>query len=310
VIPHNTVGRFYALFRMIDAAAGFIFNRYIFGYAETETGRKWIYISMGVLYLVAFTLMCTQVKEGQYPPPAPLPPGTRWSRIKSAVRIYVHECYSLRFFWWLYLGNALYRASDVMINNLGTLLARDIGMSVADAGKVFSWVSIAGLVLYWPLGWLSDKIHATRLAAISAAMTFVVFALSIWLVRGPVTFWLFTLLWAIAWLGYISACVPLMLLILPKDRYGQFASANAVLYAAALMAANYGGGYFVDKFGPLGFINHGQSGYSAIYWWSAACAGLSFICLLLLYRGWKFYGGAAYVPPVPALPPPEQLATA
>jgi Na+/melibiose symporter-like transporter len=298
VVPVVMVGRFYALFRVVDAAAGFVFNRYVLGYADNPTTRKWIYISMGIVFLLAFILMCWQVKEGDYPPPEPLGGGTAWQRLAAAIRVYTRECFSIPLYLWLFLGNALYRASEVSVFNFQLLLAKDIGMSLNATGKLLGWVSLAGVILYWPLGWLTDKIQATRLAILSAAMTAIVMILSIWLVRGPTSFSILTLLWTIAWLAYISAVVPLMLYILPRDRYGQFCSANAIFYAIALMVANYGGGLFIDRFGSLWIIRQGTSPYLAIFWWGAACSTLSLFCLVMVYRGWQRHGGRLhYIPP-------------
>ncbi len=52
-------------------------------------------------------------------------------------------------------GRHFYGAANVAIFTFRLLLAKDLGMSLNDAGKLLGWVSGAGVILYWPLGWLS-----------------------------------------------------------------------------------------------------------------------------------------------------------
>ena len=68
VVPSHLLSRFLALFRAVGTLAGFVFNRYVFGMAESHT--RHIFISAALLYGVGFLLMCWRVKEGEYPAPA------------------------------------------------------------------------------------------------------------------------------------------------------------------------------------------------------------------------------------------------
>ena len=301
VVPQAVIGRFYALFRIVDAAAGYLFNSYVLGHADNPLTRKWIYVTMGVLYLVAFILMCWNVKEGEYPPPTPLGNGSWYERTLAAVRVYIRECFSVKLFWWMFLGNAFYRAAEVSIFTFQPLLAKDLGMTLGRAGQILGWATAVGVILYGPLGWLCDKIHAMNLVLISAVLTFILMLLSIFFTRGDTSFAILTLAWTVAWLGYISGIVPLTLAIFPRERYGQISSANAMVYAAAMMIASYGGGLFIDRFGPTTLINQGVSGYIAVYWCGALCAGIGLFFFILMYVEWQRRGGQEYyVPPDPS----------
>lgn len=298
VVPATVIGRFYSLFRVVAAAAGFVFNRYILGFADHPASRQWIFISMSVIYLIAIIVMCWRVREGDYPPPEPLGGGNWLQRTISAIRVYASECFTVPLFWWLFLANAFYSATEANIVNFQLLLAKDIGLSLDQAGKILGWILFAGVVLYWPLGWVADKIHAIRLAVLAAIMTSMVMLASMLFLRNAFSFSVLTLLWSISCIAYLSAVVPMMLYILPRDRYGQFSSANAMLTAIALMLANYFGGLFIDRFGSLSIIQQRVSPYLAVYWWGAVCSMVSVLCLIMVYRGWQRRGGhSGYVPP-------------
>jgi MFS family permease len=287
VVPQKVIGRFYALFRIVDAGAGYVFNSYLLGYADNPLTRKWIYVSMGILYLVAFILMCWNVKEGEYPPPEPLGEGSWIDRTIAAIRVYIRDCFSVRLFWWMFLGNAFYRATEVSIFNFQLLLAKDLGMTLDRAGQILGWTTMAGVILYGPLGWLCDKIHAMRLVLISAVMTFALMILSIFFTKGETSFAILTLTWTVAWLAYISGIVPLTLAIFPREQYGQISSANAMVYAAAMMVASYGGGLFIDWVGSSTLISQGVSPYVGVFWCGSLCSGLGLFFFMLMYAEWR-----------------------
>jgi len=296
VVPHNVIGRFYGFFRLVAAAGGFVFNRYVLRYAESSDTRRWIYFAMGMTWFVCFMLMCLRVKEGQYPAIAPVKKESILSRFLGAIRTYLRECFRIRFYWWLYLASSCYTVATVAILTFRLLLARDLGMDLKEAGDLISWVFLAGVVLYVPLGWLADRVHPLRLNMVGVGLTFVVLAFSSVMVRTPATFSVFTLLWAFAWLCYTASGPAMTFVLLPRLRFGQFGSAVAITNSIAAAVANYLGGGFVDW---LGSQHLGRSPYLGVYWWGAIFTGLSFLFMILLYREWKHLGGRRYfVPPV------------
>ncbi len=288
VVPHVVIGRFYGLFRLVGAVGGFVFNRFILRYADAATTRRWIYISMGLVWLVCFLLMCWRVKEGEYPPPAPRAGGNIGNRVIKGIQTYVRECFSIPFYWWLYLASACYTMATVPFITFRLLLAKDLGMDLGQAGDLVSWIFVGGVVLYLPLGWLADKVHPLRLNFIGVMLTFIVLTLSSLLVHSPASFWLFTLLWAVAWLCFTASGPAMVFLLLPRERFGQFGSAIAISGSIAGALANYGGGRFVDW---LGAIHVAGSPYRGVFWWGAAFSGMSLVCMVMLYRGWLARGG-------------------
>jgi MFS family permease len=286
VVPEHLMGRFMGLFRVVGASATFVFNRWIFGLADTH--MKEIYIGIGLLYCVSFTMMCWRVKEGAYPPP---PPQVEGPGFISAIKTYFIECFSIPYYVWFFLGTTFYTVGMITTNIFSVFFAQKLGMTLDDFGKVMSWVSLLALVLSLPAGYLSDKIHPLRMGVIATAASVLLAAVSFFVVRGPDSFLWFTIIMALATIAYGAANLPMYAALLPKDRYGQFCSAQAMINALAMILANYLAGWFIDATGN----------YRYIYAWYAVFMLLSLGCMLPVYVGWKRYGGdEAYVPPSPA----------
>jgi MFS family permease len=225
-----------------------------------------------------------------------------WQRLLKAVQVYFRECYSLRFYWWFYLGTAFYTVGLLCLLTFRIFFARDVGVELEEFGKVESVVFVMGVILYWPLGWLADKIHSLRLIIIAIAMTSVIVFLSSVTIHHAHSYWVYTLLWAAAWIAYSASNAPLFPQILPKDQFGQFASAQAIFNSLATMVASYVGGLFLDYVGSISRANQ----YRAIYWWAGAFSTLSLICMLMLYRSWCALGGdKSYI--APTIPAPIKV---
>ena len=90
---------------------------------------------------------------------------------------------------------------------------------------------------------------------------------------------------------------PLFMVIFPRSRYGQYCSANAMLRALGGILGGVLTGAFFDWAGHL--LPH-RDVYRLTPVWQLLFTIPAFVCVLLLYRSWKRYGGDEhYVPPVP-----------
>jgi MFS family permease len=285
VVPQQFLGRFYALFRVVGAGAGFIFTRYCLGLAETHLHE--VFVTIALIYLIVFMLMCWRVKEGEYPPP---PEPARKSFRFTGVRVFVRECFFTPFYWPLYLAYSLSIAGSSAILLFRILFAKDLGITLDEYGKVLSWGSIISLVLFYPFGWLADRIHPMRLALIAGVMTVIVGLGSALDIHSRWTFFVWTTLGMIAAAVAISASGPLLPAILPKAQFGQFTAAVSLTQSVSVIASNYLVGVYVDRMGS----------YRVIYWWSVLFTAISLVSWLVLYRNWIRLGGRkSFVAPVP-----------
>lgn len=292
VIPQTLLGRYYALFRIVGAASGFLFSRYIFGW--TEHHMRSVFVAIGLIYLVAFMLMCWKVREGQYPAPPPVsePSTGRIRRWLAGLKTFVRDCYSHPFYWPLYIGYALGLVGGSGVSIFRSLFAtEELGMSWDELGRAMSWGLIIGLVMYYPLGWLADRIHPMRLILIGIVATLLVYIGSAINIRSADTFIFWTLLNFASQAIAVSANAPLYPRIFPKSHFGQFSAAISLLSSGAVMLGNYAVGRLIDS--------SATCSYMVMYWWSVGFTVPSLLCYLIFYRNWKRRGGARnFVPPI------------
>ena len=71
VVPRPVLGRFFGMFRVVSLGAGMLFQWFLMG--KVETYYVPIFLGIGALYAVSFTLMCFTVKESVAPAPEPNP---------------------------------------------------------------------------------------------------------------------------------------------------------------------------------------------------------------------------------------------
>jgi MFS family permease len=158
VVPVRVIGLFYGLFRAVSLGCGIIFNYWLLGRADEW--YFWIFISLGLIYVLGFTAMCLRVREGEYPPVEPLkrsqllPPGF----FRSIAGCFTHRIYLLTF-----IGTTLMATSLLSFNLFSQFYAQDIGVSLDLFGKLTALSYTASFALAVPIGWLADRLHPVRL---------------------------------------------------------------------------------------------------------------------------------------------------
>ena len=179
-------------------------------------------------------------------------------------------------------------------------------MNLAQVGRITGTLSIAVAVLIPVSGWLADRFHPLRIVIAGYVMNLFVTlpATLIWLAWHPaahIAFWV--------WLGISIALIapatallgvydpPVFMVVFPRSRYGQYCSANAMLRSFGGIAGGVIAGAFFDF--AAHHVSH-ENIYRLMPIWQMLFTIPAFVCVLLLYRSWKSYGGDDdYVPPVP-----------
>ena len=273
VVPEAFLARFLALFNMVNRLANFVFVMFILGNALTYTRE--IFVSISLLYFISFMLMGWRVKEGNYPPPAPRPPGRMGS-----VTTYFRECFGRKYYVYFFLGVTFFGIASV-VGVFQVFFIQSIGLSLDQYGKIAAWTGIPLLLLMYPAGALVDRIHPIRAVLLCLVaynlynLVMLVFAHDI--VSYAVIYSCFGVLPGAV---FNVAFVPLHMKILPRDRYGQFASAAALMGAAATVVFSYAAGVFMDWVGNYRFI----------FVWTLVFQTLSFLCFYMVYRHWRIHG--------------------
>ena len=307
VVPEHLLARFMSWFRLVSTLSASLYNLLIFPFAETHATE--ILVGAGLLYFVGFGLMCLNVREGEYPAvPQNVDGGTG---VISAVQTYWTETHSLPHYWFQFLAtfSGSLASSTAMFMVFFYQLT---GLGLTQIGQINGWTNIAVSILILGSGWLADRIHPIRVCLIGQSLLvgLTLPAMMVWIFWQPPPPMAF-LIWMVISLvlnAPAQALIgvwdpPLFMRLFPRDRYGQFCSANSIWRAAGIILGGVLAGVFLDLLkrvvGPAEVYR-----YIPIWQFVFSVPVLAF--LVLLYRSWRRFGGdEAYVPPLPDRAPCE-----
>lgn len=292
VVPEHLLSRFFGWFRMIGYASGAIYNYFIFQYALSH--MQLIYTSAAVLYFFGFGLACIKVKEGQYPPPPD--DGLRPS-LKRDIMSFASECFTQRFYWLVFL-NTMCAAISGTIGVFSVFYSQSMGLDLNLIGKSSAISGVALVACLSFAGVLADRWNPVRVDAYyNALIVCLLFTNLIWLFIDPpdtlVYFWVSiagvpfsVLLSAISGTAYM----PRLMQLFPKDRFGGFCGAQALVRSAGTMVGGLVAGVYLDvvkHFYPEGSLRP----YRYITAWQFVWGVVTFYFCYRIYRYWKRLGG-------------------
>lgn len=285
VVPSSLLGRFYGVFRAISLIASILFNYFIFGKAEEHFPL--VFLGIGLVYGLSFTMMCLKVKEGEYaPPPIPKAGGGNFF---TAARTYFHECFSKPYYLWVFVSIALPWIAFIGVNHFSVYFAKSLAMDMGFYGKCLALTYGCSLVLSYPLGMLADKFHPLRTSLVVISLYALVTAAGAIFATNPQTFAVFFVLHGILSGAWFTSSASLPLRMFPKENFSQFYSALNMFIGLGIMTAGPIVGKLIDftnKFYQLTFIASSTLAFLAI-----------FIGLIVHAKFMKLGGPASYQPP-------------
>src|SRR5262249_4723931 len=149
------------------------------------------------------------------------------------------------------------------------------------------------LLLQYPAGWFADRFHPLRIYLLAMCWALLgTVCQCIWMFRdfgqaGNLTYMYITGLAFMPLLLVAEAAeLPMYMRLLPRDRYGQFASANGMVRAFAKIFLSIAIGAFLGSLAA----KYGERRYTFIAAWQLFFQILAVVFLILLYREWKRHG--------------------
>ncbi len=305
VVPAAFLSRFMSWARVVGALAGAIYSYFIFGLSETYSKEIFAYIALA--YLIIFGLQCIFIKESDYPPPPENVDGK--TGLFSGVKTFFVECFSLRYYWYFFLANTFWAVGFFGMGAYMIFYARTLGVSLDALGKATAVFGLISAALGIPAGILADRKHPLFVNVVGAAILVLLLPFNlVFLVPGFPMQWaptvFYVLLGAATVTGtlYYASEMPMYMRILPKDRFGQFCSANAMLRAVAMIVAGSLGGAFLSF--TKRFEKVEGEHYLWMPLWSLFFSSFALLFLVLLRRDWKKLGGMDnYVAPIKSRAP-------
>lgn len=280
VVPPELLGRFIGMFRIVSHTASFLFSILVFPYVLSH--MRIIFIGAAVLFAASFLVMCLRVKEGTYPPPERI--SDRNGSFLESAKVYFRECFSTRLFLYFFAFMALMQASWA-VNPFHNLFCRSIGLTMEQIGHWEGLLYIPGILLLYPAGSVLDRIGPHKGYLIILPIYFVYGMVNYFFVRNFNSWIIVAALYLP--LNAMRAVIEgtIAFATLPRDRFGQFSSANSLVTAMVSIVASIGAGMFLD------FMKSHAGGdtgyYRYIYLWMMSFWVLAGVFLILLYREWR-----------------------
>ncbi len=285
VVPSSLLGRFYGVFRAISLIASILFNYFIFGKAEEHFPL--VFLGIGLVYGLSFTMMCLKVKEGEYaPPPIPKAGGGNFF---VAARTYFHECFSKPYYLWVFVSIALPWIAFIGVNHFSVFFAKSLAMDMGFYGKCLALTYGCSLVFSYPLGMLADKFHPLRTSLVVISLYALVTAAGAIFSTNPDTFAVFFVLHGILSGAWFTSSASLPLRMFPKENFSQFYSALNMFIGLGIMTAGPIVGKLIDftnKFYQLTFVASSTLAFLAIL-----------VGLIVHSKFMKLGGPKSYIPP-------------
>lgn len=289
VVPTEFLGRFFAMFRAVSLGCAFLFNYFVMGCAETHA--LVIFLGLAALYGIGLFSICLKVKEGEYPPPEAETSGP--PTVKSAVKTYFRECFSLPYYRWVIMASVVSGFSVVPFNIYGIFYAKSLNMDMDFYGKVSSLICLVSFVLSFFLGWFSDRFHPIRTGMVSMALQTVILFIGGRIATTESVFaWLF-LVQGISIMSYNTLMASYAPRLFPREYFAQFNSAMMLINALASVIGAPLVGKFLDLTG-----NH----YPHLFTIGGVIGLCGLGCFVMVYRGYQRYGGdSGYIAPAPTV---------
>jgi len=275
VVPENLLGRFNALSKNIALIAMLIWSFFIYGQAEHHT--KWVYAGTAVFSLAIYLLSVWKVKEGEYPPPEPRSSTSPFAPIHA----YFSDCFSKPFYLWIFIASFLYQVGNLGGGYQWWFYRDDLHLDLQKLGNVDGTtnlvVLIFGTLCGFYVGFLTDKLKPVRIIGIS------------YFLLAGVVLWTYFYVHDV-WSYLISFCVRNLVMyangviigaltveVFPREKLGQFCSAQAMFYQ-----------FLNNLLGPpvgklFDWLHNNRLGFA----WMAFFYAMSGVVYIKVYFNWK-----------------------
>lgn len=303
VVPAQFLARFVGTFRIVSQGASALYSYFIFKYAETH--MREIFIGAAVLYLVGFAIMCIMIKEGEYPPVDG--EADRDNKGWGGIKTFFKEGFTHKFYWLFFIFYSFISVIGA-IGTFNIFFQREMGLSLDEIGKYNAIVGVVALVAIYFTAIFVDRWHPLR----------VFMALCVFGVLGYLMNWVWAIVtlpavyffWVCMGTGVVSAfqsalaggCgLPLMMRLMPKSRYGQFCSSQALVRSFCYMTAGLLAGVYLDV--VKGFCGGSDYAYRFIFLWMTFFGVITAWLGVWVYIFWHRLGGDEhYQAPAPWSP--------
>jgi maltose/moltooligosaccharide transporter len=284
VVPESHMGRFQSLSKNAALLAGLFCSFFLFSLADHH--MKAVYVFTASFCLVVYLASVWQIKEGEYLPPDAHKKGG----MAAPVRAYLMECFGEPYYLWVFVASFLSQWGNVGGWFQSNYLHYDLRLDLGTIGWVQGWAKVAtlglGMTFGFALGSMTDRLKPVRLMGPIYIILGLVHCGSFYLVHDK-------------WSYLVAFCLVNMLLfflgvafgafqveIFPREKFGQFCSAQAVFYQFLLQ--------FLTPLTALLFdhLHNNRLGFL----WQGAFYLLAALAYIKVFLNWRKRHGRTPVP--------------
>ena len=276
VVPGSVLGRFNAMARIVTVSAGMVWSFFIVGYAENHP--KEVYIAVSLVCTAIYVLSLIMVKEGEYPPPEP----RKTKNVIEPILDYIKDCYSKPYYLWIFASMFFYQTGNQGNNFVFFYLREDLGMDLGTTGWIqgiaSSVVTGFGVLLGYSTGSLIDRFKPIRVVPITLFIWSILALVSFFVISDKVSAAVMASLVGINSFCFGVALGAVTVQLFPREKLGQFCSAQAFFYQTILMVLSP---LVVAPFFDWLKFNRGAYIWSAFFYFVAA------LITVKVYLNWK-----------------------
>jgi maltose/moltooligosaccharide transporter len=262
VVPENVLGRWTAVTKVITALCGLVWNFFLLGLAQHH--MKSVCLGIAIFCLTVYLVSLWKVKEGEYPPPDEHKKGG----ILAPLRSYFVECFSDTYYLWIFFGFCLQAQSRLGDNLKQRFIMVDLHLPWDIIGKINTIPSVLIIALGFYFGSMVDRLHPVRLMP----PTYFAWALtclgSYFFINGAWSYLFWSTLTQLAIFANNITYGALLVEIFPREKLGQFASANQLFNQAVGLLIGIPAGIFFD------YIHSDRFSYFAAALFLFACSAV------------------------------------
>ncbi len=287
LVPRECFGTYMAVASMSGSAVNAAFSYFIFQYSFSHT--KLVLAIFAACYLTIYGLQSLVAREGTYPPlnDKITKNGGILRNTVEYFAMFFRQCFTRKIYVFLYLCLGLNGASNICRSMYNLLFAtKELGVTVAQYGKIAAIGNIISAVLVLFFGRLMDKTHPMLVYFQGGCLVILTNVFGFFFVYAPLSFGIVYVITCLMYALQNLAQTPLLAAIVPRDKFGQYCSCNAMVTHVSLMIGSFLGGVLTHLFG-----------YRVMFVWDFGVTIFAMLALLVVFIQWRRLGGKNYRAP-------------
>ena len=228
VVPAKVLGRFQSFSNNATLIAGFVWSFFIIGMADRH--MKAVYVGTSIFFITVYLLSVWKINEGKYPPPDPRKKGGAFTPVIA----YFIECYSKPYFLWIFSASLLYQLGNLGNQYQFFYLYQDLKLDMGTIGWSQGSAKLVstgfGLLLGFVIGSITDRLNPVRLLSYCYIALAVIQFGSFYFVHDKWTYLYAFCLLNMALFTHGIVIGAFIVEVFPREKLGQFCSAQAVFY--------------------------------------------------------------------------------